>query len=89
MVTKSENARNKRFKDLIGDQYGRLVVVSENEKKRNEKGRVVRILNCKCSCGNFKDVQFSSLISGNTKSCGCIKKEILTERNKNAHRKTV
>lgn len=28
---------------------------------------------CKCECGNYADVISSNLISGKTKSCGCVK----------------
>jgi hypothetical protein len=28
---------------------------------------------CQCSCGNTKAVRGTSLTSGNTQSCGCIK----------------
>ena len=37
---------------------------------------------CQCDCGNFKIVSNHSLKSGNTKSCGCLHKEILIQRNK-------
>lgn len=30
---------------------------------------------CQCDCGNFLTVRRCSLISGNTKSCGCLQKE--------------
>lgn len=37
--------------------------------------------NCKCSCGNNCILEGSKLRSGNTKSCGCINKELLIARN--------
>jgi hypothetical protein len=30
---------------------------------------------CLCDCGNFKEVRSSRLLSGNTKSCGCWRRE--------------
>ena len=30
---------------------------------------------CKCDCGNEKFVEYSKLVSGHTKSCGCLQKE--------------
>lgn len=52
--------------DLIGQRFGRLVVVSEAG-SRNGKVR----WNCICDCGNEVVVDTSSLRSGNSKSCGC------------------
>lgn len=59
-----------RFKDLTGQKFGRLTVI---EKAENDKYNNVRYL-CKCECdGKEIIVNGSSLRSGNTKSCGCIK----------------
>lgn len=59
------------FKDLTGRRFGRLLVNSlnciENEKV---------YWNCKCDCGNQIVVLRSSLTSGNTKSCGCLHREM-------------
>lgn len=55
----------------VGDTFGRLIVLEESGK--NKTG--VRIWNCLCSCGNEKLVLQNSLVTGNTKSCGCLKKE--------------
>lgn len=35
---------------------------------------------CKCDCGNFKNVDGKHLRSGATKSCGCILKEMMSEK---------
>ena len=63
--------------DLTGQKFGRLTVVRFDHK---ENGRKYYL--CQCDCGNFKIVSNHSLKSGNTKSCGCLHKEILTQRNK-------
>ena len=60
-------------KSLIGERFGRLTVIEYNELISKEKGR--KYWKCKCDCGNEKTVRQDSLISGVTKSCGCIKKE--------------
>jgi len=52
--------------DLIGKTYGKLTVVS----RADNKGRAP-MWNCKCSCGNTKEVNGGSLRRGSTTSCGC------------------
>lgn len=34
---------------------------------------------CRCSCGTVKDVDHGALVSGGTKSCGCLRKERATK----------
>ncbi|WP_194726648.1 hypothetical protein [Noviherbaspirillum malthae] len=55
------------LKNLIGQRFGRLVVVSRapNELRKNAKW------NCLCDCGSTTVVAVSSLISGRTQSCKC------------------
>lgn len=54
-------------KDLAGQQFGQLHVVGRgpNDKHGNA------MWNCVCSCGQKTTVVRRSLITGNTKSCGC------------------
>lgn len=72
-------ANNKRFgtsnmqNDLIGKKFGKLVVLSKSDKKSGKRKKIM--WNCQCDCGNYVDVVGESLISGSTKSCGCIYKE--------------
>lgn len=46
-------------------------------------GRVKRYL-CKCDCGNYHIVSGESLVSGKTKSCGCLKR-MKGKARKNTH----
>lgn len=57
--------------DLTGLSFGRLIVYEYISTKRRQA-----IWRCRCICGNMVDVRSYNLISGNTKSCGCIQKEI-------------
>lgn len=41
-------------------------------------GRVVWL--CRCDCGNEVEVSAHSLRNGNTKSCGCLNRELSSER---------
>ena len=56
--------------------FGRLTVIefSYTKDKRN-------FWECSCSCGGSKIVTSSSLLRGVTKSCGCIHREMLANRN--------
>lgn len=61
-----------KFKDLTGQIFGRLRVLKIAGHANN--GKI--IWECKCSCGNIVLVKGNSLVSGCTKSCGCLAKEI-------------
>ena len=64
---------------LIGENYGRLTVISSSEKRR---GRVT-MWKCECDCGNIVYVEKYKLATGHTLSCGCLRKELAKERSKN------
>jgi hypothetical protein len=74
------NPRVENVNDIIGDQYGRLTVISYAG--YGSQGRHMYL--CKCSCGNYKEIVRYSLIKGITKSCGCLHNEQLAILNKNA-----
>lgn len=56
-----------RVKDLSGKKFGKLTIVGKYPKKINGHFK----WECKCECGNTTYVKTSSLLYGNTKSCGC------------------
>lgn len=62
-----------RANDLTGQVFGRLTVIRLSEKRGN-KGQ--RYWDCKCSCGSTKTIWAGSLQNGDSKSCGCLHKEI-------------
>ena len=64
-----------KLQDLTGKKFGRLTVVE----KANNIGKKVAWL-CLCDCGNKKVVSSTCLVSGHTKSCGCIRTELSRER---------
>lgn len=68
-----------KIKDLTGNRYNRLTVLSLNP--RRTKHRLSR-WDCRCDCGSMVTVTGASLISGRTGSCGCLQRELLSERNK-------
>jgi len=62
--------------DLTGQKFGRLIVI-----KRLVNDKYSRALwLCRCICGQVNIVRTSDLNSGNTKSCGCLRKEITSKR---------
>lgn len=62
-------------KNLTGLVFGRLTVIDKsNIQKANSRW------NCICSCGNKSVVIGSKLISGHTKSCGCLRSDVLSSR---------
>ncbi|MZK54155.1 hypothetical protein [Clostridium beijerinckii] len=61
-----------KAKDLRGKVFGRLVAI---EIVGRNKSRSV-IWKCKCECGNECEVVSDRLLQGETKSCGCITKEL-------------
>lgn len=61
--------------DMTGKKYGRLTVVKEAIKT----GKKLKWV-CECECGNRKDVDGTKLRSGETRSCGCLQKELQSER---------
>lgn len=58
-------------RELSGTVFGRLTAV-----RYDGNGRWV----CVCSCGAHLLAKTNSLTSGNTRSCGCLHKELLAER---------
>jgi hypothetical protein len=57
---------------VVGERFYKLVVIKRSEKK--EKGNL-SFYECKCDCGKTSMVRGSALRSGQTRSCGCYKKE--------------
>lgn len=57
--------------DLTGKRFGRLLVTGRGETKFGTGA----FWKCRCDCGNTVTVWSNNLRSGNTTSCGCLKKE--------------
>lgn len=54
------------FRNLVGQQFGALIVVDRAENSKAGKTR----WRCLCDCGKYVVVRGDALTSGNTKSCG-------------------
>lgn len=64
-------ALKRRAQNLSGQQFGRLLAIRPLDERM--AGNVVWL--CQCECGNEVHVPHNSLVTGNTKSCGCLLKE--------------
>lgn len=60
----------KLLNDLTGKKFGRLTVIGVADDGKRKTSYI-----CQCECGNVKKVRADGLTSGNTKSCGCLKRE--------------
>ena len=56
----------------VGDQFGRLTVTAQAPSLADHTGRKRRKMwRCLCECGSEPVVRANSLLTGNTRSCGC------------------
>lgn len=78
-----------RVGSLVGQKFGKLMVVKESGFITHSSGKRSRIYTCQCECGNIiTNAQHQYLVYGDLTSCGCIRskgeyqiEQILKERN--------
>jgi hypothetical protein len=58
---------------LVGRKFGRLLVTGVYPERAENRAQ---LLECVCDCGEHKIVLRPNLLSGNTKSCGCLQREL-------------
>lgn len=63
--------------NLVGQKYGRLTVVEFDRLQKHKT-----YWKCVCDCGLTVIATGNALRSGNTKSCGCLRREMTAERGK-------
>lgn len=69
-------------KNLTNYENDYFKVISEGEKKRNRTA-----WNCICKrCGNECLINTTDLINEHVKSCGCLRRDMLAERNRNNYK---
>ena len=66
------------MKDIKNQKFGRLFVIDKSHKDKHGRW----YWHCKCSCGKCLTIIGSSLRSGHTKSCGCLNRELSSQRAK-------
>ena len=67
---------------IIGNRYGRLVVVRRAEDYVSKLGHHCIRYECVCDCGNTVIVHGSSIKGGTTTSCGCYQRDATIESHK-------
>jgi hypothetical protein len=66
-----------------GQRFGRWLVIDPDVRVgHNRRGALVR---CSCIGGTERTVSLGDLFSGNSKSCGCIRSEMVSRRNREAN----
>jgi hypothetical protein len=68
-------------KNLKNKVFGKLTIIERVGSNKHGKA----LWRCKCSCGNIVTIDSNSLISGNTKSCGCMKLDLVKNLNSKHH----
>ena len=71
MSVNEMTARARKFKDLTGMRFGRLSVLELSPDRTCGKATWI----CRCDCGNVTKVIGRNLTTGDTKSCGCYRRE--------------
>lgn len=67
-----------KFKDIIGQKFGKLTVIKLDHIKRTNRNLYYYL--CECDCGNKHIVLKSSLLNGLTRSCGCYNTQVRKEQ---------
>ena len=70
-----------KFIDLTGRRFGRLTVIERAESEFTG-GEPQAVWRCHCDCGQESFVISANLRSGGTKSCGCLRREVMQKRAK-------
>lgn len=73
-----------KFEDLTGMNFGNWTVIKQEKDYISKNGRHYSQWLCECNCENktTKIVSGSNLTSGKSKSCGCLRKELLHHKYK-------
>lgn len=72
-----ENRRKRPTIDMTGKKFGRLTALSLYPREASSRVKWI----CKCDCGKETVVTGTKLRAGEIRSCGCLAKELLVERN--------
>lgn len=82
---KTDDVYTKKPMDLTGKKFNMLRAMYIVPKSEHKKNRIV--WRCLCDCGRECDVDCNNLVSGHTKSCGCLRGHT-TDRKKLFHQVT-
>lgn len=72
-----------------GNRYSQWTIVSESTAKTDKRGQRVRSFLCRCDCGAERIVGGNTLLSGNSKGCGCTRNQNSSARRTEQNRAQV
>lgn len=78
-LAKEVNSK-RRLDNLSGKRFGRLTVKYRVDDYKQPNGNKHPVWHCVCDCGNELDVSGPNLRCGDTNSCGCLKRELASQR---------
>lgn len=61
------------FNNIAGKKFSRLTVIKRSWSNERKKW----LWSCRCECGTIISVTTSDLVTGNTKSCGCLRRDTI------------
>ena len=67
--------------DITGRRFGRLTAIAS----AGMSSCWVEMWKCRCDCGREVVIYKTHLLSGHTKSCGCLRSETISRINKKRH----
>lgn len=76
MPVSEANRRRAAATTLVGQRFNGIEVISEAGRTKSSK----RTWNCRCHCGAEFEAVGGNLISGGTKSCGCLRRAASAQR---------
>jgi hypothetical protein len=71
-----------RRAELTGQKFGRLTALDETLYRDIQNRRLWR---CLCECGRHTVTKANSLLTGKTKSCGCLRNDLARARGNSNH----
>lgn len=71
--------------DITGRRFGRLTALYRDGWSNSWQAMWV----CRCDCGKEVRVFKTNLMSGRSKSCGCLKSDLIAERNRKRNGSTL
>ena len=74
-----QSVNDMKKNDLLNQRFGRLTVIKPESSDKRGNARWL----CQCDCGNRVIVSGARLWHGITRSCGCLRREVMRDRFKN------
>lgn len=75
IVGRTSGRRAESLRNLVGNRYGKLTVLSQADPIVHTNHATRRAWLCLCDCGRKKIKAEDNLLSGHTRSCGCLRSE--------------